>query len=84
MVIDVVSICIGVWGWVGMCVGFLDDLTPWLLLLSLFAISSWLKSCVLPSCVCCETMVFVVVCLFCCGGINSNGFDVGFGVLVGC
>ena len=29
-------------------------------------------------------MVFVVVGLFCCGGINSNGFDVGFGdILIG-
>ena len=36
------------------------------------------------SCVCCEMMAFVVVGLFCCGGINSNGFDVGFGdILIG-
>ena len=34
--------------------------------------------CFLPGCACCEMMVFAVVGLFCCGGINSNGFDVGF------
>ena len=40
--------------------------------------------CFLFDCVCCEMMVFVVVGLFCCGGINSNGFDVGFGdILIG-
>ena len=40
--------------------------------------------CFLFDCVCCEMVVFVVVGLFCCGGINSNGFDVGFGdILIG-
>ena len=58
----------------------IDYLPPWLLLLSLFAISNgWTVVYFLLSCVCCEMMVFVVVGLFCCGGINSNGFDGGFG-----
>ena len=61
--------------------GLLDYLLPWLLLLSLFAISnSWTVVCFLLDCVCCELMAFVVVGLFCCGGgINSNGYDGGFG-----
>ena len=44
-----------------------------------FAISNgWTVVCFLLGCACCEMMVFGVVGLFCCGGINSNGFDVGF------